>query len=106
MIIAAWSKNCGGGRDCHDIVPMPSDYETGFCYPAAGGSRPSAAFYASQTLGLLGLVVSDFARLLSAKDANGNGACRLPSATLEAGPYDRAAEEGFIVRKNRALATA
>jgi hypothetical protein len=45
----------------------------------------------------------DFARLLSAKDANGNGS-RLSAAIghqEKRAAYDRAAEEGFIIRKNR-----
>ena len=45
----------------------------------------------------------DFARLFSAKDANGNGG-RLPAAIShqeKRAAYNRAAEEGFVIRKNR-----
>src|SRR6476646_2157703 len=46
---------------------------------------------------------ADFARLFSAKDANGN-CSRLPAAIghqKERTAYNRAAEEGFVIRKNR-----
>jgi hypothetical protein len=45
----------------------------------------------------------DFARILSAKDANGYGS-RLSAAIghqEKRTAYDRAAEEGFVIRKNR-----
>jgi hypothetical protein len=47
----------------------------------------------------------DFARLLSAKDADGNGS-RLSAAIghhYKWAAYDRAAEEGFVIRKNRRI---
>src|SRR6476620_962501 len=47
----------------------------------------------------------DFARLLSAKDTNGNGS-RLSAGIghqKKRAAYDRASEEGFVIRKNRRI---